>query len=63
MPFYFDSHRDTNDHKEWTPAHIDDLRAELEHGGTVEPAAEFLCRRGTVDDVRRKAIELGLIRH
>jgi hypothetical protein len=33
----------------------------LENGGTVESAARFLCRQGTVEDVRQKAKELGLI--
>jgi hypothetical protein len=33
----------------------------LEDGGTIEGAAFFLCRAGTVEDVRRKARELGLI--
>lgn len=28
---------------------------------TIEEAAGHLCRSGTVDDVRRKARELGLI--
>ena len=28
---------------------------------TIESAAELLCRQGTVDEVRRKAEELGLI--
>ena len=27
----------------------------------IESAARFLCRQGTVEDVRQKAIELGLI--
>jgi hypothetical protein len=32
-------------------------------GGTVEGATYFLCRAGTIDDVRQKAKELGLIGH
>jgi hypothetical protein len=31
----------------------------LKHGTTIEDAATHLCRSGTVDDVRRKAKELG----
>jgi hypothetical protein len=30
------------------------------NGGTIEDAAKHLCRSGTIDDVRRKAEELGL---
>ena len=44
---------------EWTDMDIDDQRASIEHG--LEEAAEFLCRSGSVDDVKRKAKELGLI--
>jgi hypothetical protein len=38
----------------------DDLRAAIEHGRSIEEAAEFLCRAGTVDEVARKAKGLGL---
>jgi hypothetical protein len=31
----------------------------LKHGGTIEDAATHFCRSGTVEDVRRKAEELG----
>jgi hypothetical protein len=41
---------------------IDDLRASIEHCRSIEEAAEFLCRSGSVNDVKRKAKELGLIR-
>lgn len=41
---------------------IADLRAEVEQGSTPEEAAGHLCRSGTVDDVKRKADELGLKR-
>ena len=40
---------------------LDDLRAVIEDGGTIEEAAEFLCRSGTVGEVRDKARELGLV--
>jgi hypothetical protein len=33
----------------------------LKDGGTIEGAAYFLCRAGTIDDVRHKATELRLI--
>ena len=52
---------DANDHTKWTDTDIDDLKAHLECGGTIEGAAEHLCRSGTVEDVRKKAEELGLI--
>jgi hypothetical protein len=39
---------------------IRDHTATLEYGDTTEDAAMHLCRSGTVDDVRRKAEELGL---
>jgi hypothetical protein len=39
---------------------IEDLRAAVESGSTPEEAAGHLCRSGTVDDVKRKADELGL---
>ena len=35
-----------------------DLTAALKHGSTVEDAAQHLCRSGTVDEVRRKAVNL-----
>lgn len=36
------------------------LKSEIEHGRSIEEAAEFLCRAGSVDDVARKCAELGL---
>jgi hypothetical protein len=52
---------DINDGKDWSAMDLDDLKAVIEDGGTVEEAAEFLCRSGTVEEVRRKARELGLV--
>ena len=51
---------DANDEKPWTEMDIRDLMAALRSGDTIEDAAQHLCRSGTVDDVRRKAEELGL---
>jgi hypothetical protein len=51
---------DANDGKPWTETDIEDLTAALRSGDTIEDAAEFLCRSGTIEDVRRKAEELGL---
>jgi hypothetical protein len=52
--------RDMNDGKAWDAGEIADLENSLAFGRTIEEAAEFLCRSGTIDDVRRKADELGL---
>jgi hypothetical protein len=53
--------RDRNDGKAWDAGEIADLENSLAFGRTIEEAAEFLCRSGTIDDVRRKANELGLV--
>jgi hypothetical protein len=39
---------------------VRDLAAALASGSTIEDAAQHLCRSGTIDEVRRKAEELGL---
>jgi hypothetical protein len=52
---------DIYDGADWTEGDIEDLKAALEHGRSVEEAAEFLCRSGNVDDVANKARELGLV--
>jgi hypothetical protein len=52
--------RDMNDGKEWDAGEITDLENSLSYGNTIEEAAVFLCRSGTIDDVRSKADELGL---
>jgi|SRR5580693_7296977 hypothetical protein len=52
---------DINDGKEWDEADINDLCDALASGRSIEEAAVFLCRSSTVDDVRGKADELGLI--
>jgi hypothetical protein len=51
---------DTHDGDFWTEMAVRDLMAELRSGSSIEEAAQHLCRSGTVDDVRRKAEELGL---
>jgi hypothetical protein len=53
---------DIYDGADWTEMDIEDLRAELEHGHSIEEAAQFLCRADSVEDVERKARELGLLR-
>jgi len=57
--FYYDSERDTNDHKEWSDMDFEDLRNILARGGSIEDVAIFLCRGGTEDQVRKKAEEMG----
>ena len=37
------------------------IRAALERGESIEDAAIFLCRRGTIAEVPRKAQEIGLV--
>jgi hypothetical protein len=39
---------------------IEDLKAAIEGGATIEEAAEFLCRADSAEDVARKCKELGL---
>jgi hypothetical protein len=51
---------DIFDNEPWTEMDIAHLSAALGSGDTIEKAARFLLRSGTVDDVRRKAEELGL---
>ena len=51
---------DIYDGEPWTEIDIDDLIAAVRHGDTIEEAAQFLFRSGTIDQVRRKAEELGL---
>jgi hypothetical protein len=52
---------DIYDGHPWTEMDIEDLTAALKSGDTIEDAAHHLCRSGTVEDVRRKAEELGLM--
>ena len=49
------------DGEPWTEMDIEDPTTAMKHGSTIEDAATHLCRSGIVDDVRRKAEELGLI--
>lgn len=52
--------KDIYDGQPWTEMDVEDLTAALRSGSTIEDAAKHLCRAGTVDNVRRKADELGL---
>jgi hypothetical protein len=44
----------------WTEMDVDDLKAAIDHGCSVEDVAEFLYRSGTVDEVELKRKEFGL---
>jgi hypothetical protein len=54
--------RYANDGREWSELDLANLEFALRHGGTVDETAALLCRAGTIDEVRRKALELGIIR-
>ena len=51
---------DIYDGADRTEMDIDDLKAAIESGCSIEEAAESLCRADSVDDVARKCEELGL---
>lgn len=54
--------KDIYDGEPWTAEAEANLRQVLRNGDhTIVEAAGYLCRSGTVDDVRCKARELGLI--
>jgi hypothetical protein len=52
--------KNANDGKPWTEMDVRALMAALRVGETIEEAADHLCRSGSIDDVGRKARELGL---
>jgi hypothetical protein len=54
--------QDVNDGKSWSEMDLFDLRNSLAYGRSIEEVAGFLCRSGTVEEVKRKAEELGLLR-
>jgi hypothetical protein len=51
---------DIYDGAECTAFDIEDLKASIEHGSSIEEASSLICRFGSIDDVQRKANELGL---
>jgi hypothetical protein len=53
--------QDLNDGKPWSEMDLFDLRNSLAYGRSIEEVAGFLCRSGTVEEVRRKAKELRLL--
>jgi hypothetical protein len=54
--------QDLNDGKPWSEMDLFDLRNSLAYGDSIEEVAGLLCRAGTVEEVKRKAEELGLLR-
>ena len=53
--------KDIYDGEPWTEMDVRDLVSSLRSGHTIEETARHLCRLGTVEDVRRKAEELGFV--
>jgi hypothetical protein len=51
---------DIYDGAPWTEEDIKEIRNAIAHGSTIEDIAELICRSGSIDDVERKAKELGL---
>jgi hypothetical protein len=51
---------DARHREHWTEMDVRDLMSELRRGFSIEEAAQHLRRLGTIDEVRRKAEELGL---
>src|ERR671934_296266 len=51
-----------DDGKPWSEMDLFDLRTSLAYGRSIEEVADFLCRSDTVEEVRRKAEELGCYR-
>jgi hypothetical protein len=49
---------DRHDGDPWSEMAIQDMRDYLGSGKSIEWLAVYLCRSGTVDDVKRKADEL-----
>ena len=46
--------QDLNDGKPWSEMDLFDLRNSSAYGNSIEEVAGFLCRSGTVEEVRRK---------
>jgi hypothetical protein len=51
---------DIYDEADWTEMDLEDLRAAIEGGASIEEAADLLCRADVVEEVARKCAELGL---
>ena len=46
--------------EDWTEMDIEDLKAAIEGGASIQEAADLLCRADGVEEVARKCAELGL---
>jgi hypothetical protein len=53
--------RDVNDNKLWSQLDVRELRHALAWGESIEEAAHLLGRSGTLNEVKLKARELGLL--
>ena len=51
---------DIYDEEDWTEMDIEDLKAAIEGGASIQEAADLLCRDDGVEEVARKCAELGL---
>jgi hypothetical protein len=51
---------DIYDEEDWTEMDIEDLKAAIEGGASIEQAQDLLCRADGVEEVARKCAELGL---
>jgi len=49
---------DVYDGADWTDMDIEDLKAAIDSGCSIEEAAEFLCRADSVEEVARKAARI-----
>ena len=54
---------DRHDGDPWSEMDLQDLRDYLGDGHSIEWIARYLCRSGTLDDVKHMADELGLKYH
>ena len=50
---------DTNDSKPWSHEDDGELMFQLVQGASIQWIAEYLCRSGTVDEVRKRAEGMG----
>jgi hypothetical protein len=50
----------SNGARDWSDMDVFCLRVALENGDSIEEAAAYVFRRENIDEVRRKADELGL---
>jgi len=52
---------DWNSGEPWSETDVEDLKCSIDYGNTLAVAARMLCR--DEEEVRRKAEELGLVKH